>query len=290
MMNFGKILTAMVTPFDQMGNINKQLTSDLIEHLIQTGSDGIVVNGTTGESPTLSNTEKLQLIEWVVEIVNKRVPVIAGTGTNNTQNSVELTKQVSTIGVDGIMAVTPYYNKPSQRGMIEHFMRIAKATTLPIMLYNIPGRSVVNLTAESIIQLSQIDNIVSVKEASGNLEQIAEIIEGTDDSFSVYSGDDSLTLPLLAIGGNGVVSVSSHIVGKQMQEMMNEFLNGEIVKAAKIHRKLLPIMQGLFLAPNPTCVKYALQLQGIDVGDVRLPLISLTDEEKETIKQLLCRI
>lgn len=290
MMNFGKILTAMVTPFDQMGNINKQLTSDLIEHLIQTGSDGIVVNGTTGESPTLSNTEKLQLIEWVVEIVNKRVPVIAGTGTNNTQNSVELTKQVSTIGVDGIMAVTPYYNKPSQRGMIEHFMRIAKATTLPIMLYNIPGRSVVNLTAESIIQLSQIDNIVSVKEASGNLEQIVEIIEGTDDSFSVYSGDDSLTLPLLAIGGNGVVSVSSHIVGKQMQEMMNEFLNGEIVKAAKIHRKLLPIMQGLFLAPNPTCVKYALQLQGIDVGDVRLPLISLTDEEKETIKQLLCRI
>lgn len=286
-MNFGKIITAMVTPFDQSGKINKQKTTNLIEHLLQTGSDGIVVNGTTGESPTLTTNEKLQLIEWVVEIVNKRVPVIAGTGTNNTDESVELTKNVTALGVDGIMAVTPYYNKPSQRGMIEHFKRIAAATSLPIMLYNIPGRSVVNLTADSIIELSRIDNIVAVKEASGHLEQIATIIENTDDSFSVYSGDDSLTLPILALGGSGVVSVSSHIIGEEMQQMISAYQNGNVKKAAAIHRKMLPIMQALFLAPNPTCVKYALHLQGMDVGNVRLPLIPLTIDEEEKLKQIL---
>lgn len=286
-MHFGSIITAMVTPFDQDGKLSREKTEVLVEHLIRSGSDSIVVNGTTGEAPTLSDEEKITLIQWVVEIVNHRIPVIAGTGTNDTRKSVELTKKATALNVDGIMAVTPYYNKPSQRGMIEHFKRIAAATHLPVMLYNIPGRSVVNLTASSVIELSRIENIAAVKEASGNLVQIASIIENTGDSFAVYSGDDSLTLPILAVGGTGVVSVASHIIGAEMKEMINAFFNGEVKKAAKYHRKLLPIMEALFIAPNPTCVKYALKWRGIDAGDVRLPLVPLAKEEKEKLTSIL---
>lgn len=286
-MHFGSIITAMVTPFDQDGKLSREKTEVLVEHLIRSGSDSIVVNGTTGEAPTLSDEEKITLIQWVVEIVNHRIPVIAGTGTNDTRKSVELTKKATALNVDGIMAVTPYYNKPSQRGMIEHFKRIAAATHLPVILYNIPGRSVVNLTASSVIELSRIENIAAVKEASGNLVQIASIIENTGDSFAVYSGDDSLTLPILAVGGTGVVSVASHIIGAEMKEMINAFFNGEVKKAAKYHRKLLPIMEALFIAPNPTCVKYALKWRGIDAGDVRLPLVPLAKEEKEKLTSIL---
>ena len=222
-MNFGNVLTAMVTPFNQNGDIDFEATKGLVNHLIANGSDGLVVAGTTGESPTLSHDEKVALFKYVVEVVNGRVPVIAGTGSNNTKESIELTKEAELVGVDGIMLVAPYYNKPSQEGMFQHFRAIATSTVLPIMLYNIPGRSVVNMEADTIIRLSRLENIVSVKEASGDLDQVAEIISKTSDNFSVYTGDDSMTLPTLSIGGTGVVSVASHIIGNEMQEMVQQF-------------------------------------------------------------------
>ncbi|WP_010649225.1 4-hydroxy-tetrahydrodipicolinate synthase [Oceanobacillus massiliensis] len=286
-MNFGQILTAMITPFDEKGGIDFEQTSILIDYLLENGTDGLVIAGTTGESPTLTEDEKISLYQHVVKHVNKRVPVIAGTGSNNTAASISLTKEAEACGVDAVMLVAPYYNKPSQQGMYEHFAAIAKETSLPVMLYNIPGRSVVKMTAETIINLSSIDNIVSVKEASGDLDQIADIIENTSAEFSVYSGDDGLTLPMLAIGAEGVVSVASHIIGNEMKEMMDDFQQGNIRDAASKHRKLLPIMNGLFTAPNPSPVKAALQIKGIESGGVRLPLISLTEEETDQLKILL---
>jgi 4-hydroxy-tetrahydrodipicolinate synthase len=286
-MNFGRVLTAMVTPFDNDGNLDMEQTSVLIEYLLDNGTDGLVIAGTTGESPTLTMEEKIKLFKHVVKQVNGRVPVIAGTGNNNTAASIKLTKEAQICGVDAIMLVVPYYNKPSQRGMYEHFSAIAKETALPIMLYNIPGRSVVNMTAETIINLSLIDNIVSVKEASGNLDQVSEIIENTGDDFTVYSGDDGLTLPMLSVGADGIISVASHVIGNEMNTMVNHFFDGKLVEAASIHRKFLPIMNGLFLAPNPVPVKAALQMKGIETGGVRLPLIPLTDEEMDQLKGLL---
>ncbi|MGJ9458912.1 4-hydroxy-tetrahydrodipicolinate synthase [Oceanobacillus sp. CF4.6] len=286
-MKFGRVLTAMVTPFDNNGKLDLKQTSVLIEYLLGNGTEGLVVAGTTGESPTMTTDEKNQLFKHVVKVVNKRVPVIAGTGNNHTSASIKLTKEAEACGVDAIMLVTPYYNKPSQHGMFEHFAAIAKETDLPVMLYNIPGRSVVNMTAETIINLSAIDNIVSVKEASGDLDQVSEIIEHTGDDFSVYSGDDSSTLPMLAVGADGVISVASHVIGNEMNTMVNHFLDGRINEAASMHRMLLPIMNGLFMAPNPSPVKAALQMKGIETGSVRLPLIRLTDEEMAKLKILI---
>ncbi|WP_085524311.1 4-hydroxy-tetrahydrodipicolinate synthase [Tuberibacillus sp. Marseille-P3662] len=286
-MNFGNVLTAMVTPFDQDGNIDYGKTENLINHLIANGTDALVVAGTTGESPTLSKEEKLSLLQFVMKTVKKRIPVIAGTGSNNTQASIELTKQAETIGVDGIMLVTPYYNKPSQEGMFQHFKTVAEATTLPVMLYNIPGRSAVGMTAETIIRLSQINNIVSVKEASGDLDQMTKIIHETDASFTLYSGEDSLTLPTLAIGGDGIISVASHVIGNDMQEMVRSYLRGEPQNAAAIHQSILPIMKSLFMAPSPAPVKEALKLSGVDVGSVRLPLMPLDQEEKQSLEHTL---
>nr|WP_102348539.1 4-hydroxy-tetrahydrodipicolinate synthase [Bacillus sp. Marseille-P3661] len=287
MMNFGRVLTAMVTPFDQKGDVDTQKVQELVNYLIANGTEGIVVAGTTGESPTLTTDEKLALFQQVVEVANGRVPVIAGTGSNNTRASIELTKKAEKIGVNGIMLVVPYYNKPSQEGLYQHFKAISAETSLPVMLYNIPGRSSVNMTPETIIRLSQIDNIVCVKEASGNLDAMAQIIEQTDESFSLYSGDDSMTIPTLAIGGMGVVSVASHVIGNEMQSMVSAFLNGNHVEASKMHRKLLPIMKALFAAPSPSPVKAALNLKGIEVGSVRLPLVPLNDLELAALEKEL---
>lgn len=286
-MNFGQVLTAMVTPFDQNGNIDYQKTEVLINHLITNGTDALVVAGTTGESPTLSKEEKLSLLKFVVRSVKKRIPVIAGTGSNDTRGSIELTKQAETIGVDGIMLVTPYYNKPSQEGMYQHFKTIAEATSLPVMLYNIPGRSAVGMEADTIIRLSEINNIVSVKEASADLDAMAKIIRETDSSFTLYSGDDSLTLPILSIGGNGVVSVSSHIIGNDIQDMVRSYLSGDHQRAASIHQNILPIMKAVFIAPNPAPIKDALAMFGVNVGSVRLPMIPLNQEEKQSLENTL---
>jgi 4-hydroxy-tetrahydrodipicolinate synthase len=287
MANFGRIATAMVTPFDAKGNIDFHKTTRLIEYLINNGTDALVVSGTTGESPTLSKEEKIALFEHTVKVVDKRVPVIAGTGSYNTRESVELTKKAEKIGVDGILLVAPYYNKPNQAGLYEHFKTIAENTDLPIMLYNIPGRSVVNIEPETVIRLSEIPNIKAIKEAGGNLDQMTEIIANTPDDFELYSGDDGFTLPVLAIGGAGVVSVASHIIGNEMKQMIQAFLAGDHRKAAKLHQKLLPLMKGLFKAPSPVPVKTALQIKGINVGSVRLPLVPLTEDERNELTKLL---
>ncbi|MBS4214398.1 4-hydroxy-tetrahydrodipicolinate synthase [Neobacillus rhizophilus] len=286
-MYFGQVLTAMVTPFDQHGEIDFNATSDLVNYLLANGTDGLVVCGTTGESPTLSTEEKVALFKFVVEVVDGRVPVIAGTGSNNTRSSISLTKLAEEVGVDGIMLVAPYYNKPSQEGMYQHFKAIAESTSLPVMLYNIPGRSVVNISAETVIRLSQIPNIVAVKEASGHLDDMAEIIKQTADDFSLYSGDDGMTLPVLSIGGVGVISVASHIIGNEMQDMVTRFKNGDLAGAAAAHRELLPIMKALFAAPSPAPVKAALNMKGINAGGLRLPLIPLNDEETKTLRNML---
>ena len=286
-LNFGQVLTAMVTPFDQHGEIDYNATRTLVNYLIANGTDGLVVAGTTGESPTLTTDEKVSLFKFVVDVAAGRVPVIAGTGSNNTRASISLTKQAEEAGVDGIMLVTPYYNKPSQEGMYQHFKAIAEATSLPVMLYNIPGRSVVNLSVETLVRLSEIRNIVAVKEASGNLDDMAEIISQTPADFTLYSGDDGLTIPVLAIGGAGVISVASHIIGNEMQEMVTLFKDGRVQEAAVLHRNLLPIMKALFAAPNPSPVKAALNLQGVQVGGVRLPLIPLNEDEMSVLKNVL---
>jgi 4-hydroxy-tetrahydrodipicolinate synthase len=286
MVLFGRVATAMVTPFDKKGHVDFAKTTQLINFLIENGTDSLVVAGTTGESPTLTKEEKLALFSHVVKIVNKRIPVIAGTGSNNTYASIELTKKAEQLGVDAIMVVAPYYNKPNQEGLYQHFKTIAEATSLPVMIYNVPGRSAVNILPDTIIRLSLIDNIIAVKEASGDLNAMTTIISNTSEDFHLYSGDDSMTLPILSIGGAGVVSVASHVVGNKMQEMVHAFFEGDNSKAAKLHQQLLPIMQGLFAAPSPAPVKTALQIKGLDVGSVRLPLVALNEHERIALLSL----
>ncbi|QYY41525.1 4-hydroxy-tetrahydrodipicolinate synthase [Aneurinibacillus thermoaerophilus] len=287
MIDLGRLVTAMVTPFDAQLNVDKKKAEELVEHLIANGSTALVVGGTTGESPTLTGQEKVDLYRHVVEIVGGRIPVIAGTGSNNTAASIELTQKAVECGVDGIMLVVPYYNKPSQEGLYQHFKTIAQTTKLPVMLYNIPGRSVINMKAETTIRLANdVENIIAIKEASDDLSQMAEIIERTADDFVLYTGDDKMTLPCMSIGGKGVVSVASHVIGKEMAEMIEAFVDGDIVKASQLHRQLLPVFEGLFIAANPTPVKAALALKGIDVGGVRLPLVELTEEERDYVKGL----
>ena len=287
MVHFGQVSTAMVTPFDRKGNIDFGKTTQLINYLIENGTDSLVVAGTTGESPTLSKEEKLALFDHVVKVVKKRVPVIAGTGSNNTYASIELTKQAEQLGVDAIMAVGPYYNKPNQEGLYQHFKAIAETTTLPMMVYNIPGRSSVTIQPQTVVRLSKIPNIVAVKEASGDLNAMTYIIANTPEDFALYSGDDSLTIPVLSIGGAGVISVASHVIGKELKEMVKAFFAGDNAKAARLHQQLLPLMQGLFAAPSPAPVKTALQIKGLDVGPVRLPLVGLNEQERSTLIYLL---
>ncbi|MBN6887220.1 4-hydroxy-tetrahydrodipicolinate synthase [Cytobacillus horneckiae] len=287
MVLFGRVSTAMVTPFDINGHIDFAKTTQVINHLIENGTDSLVVAGTTGESPTLTKEEKIALFRHVVKVADKRVPVIAGTGSNNTYASIELTKKAEEIGVDAIMLVTPYYNKPNQTGLYQHFKAIAESTSLPVMLYNIPGRSAVNIAPETIIELSKVENIVAVKEASGDLNAMTKIIAETDDQFMLYSGDDGIALPVMAIGGVGVVSVASHIIGNEIQEMIQSYLNGNYQAAAIKHQEILPVMEGLFAAPSPGPVKTALQLKGLDVGSVRLPMVPLTESERKALIDLL---
>lgn len=284
---FGRLVTAMVTPFNEQLEIDYAKTESLIDHLVATGTEAVVVSGTTGESPTLSHEEKLQLFRHVASYAKGRCQVIAGTGSNNTAASIAFTQEAEATGVDGIMLVAPYYSRPSQAGLYQHFKAIVEATKLPVMLYNVPSRSSVNMTAETTLQLAELSNVVCIKEASGNLSQMAKIIQHAPEGFELYSGDDSLTLPVLSIGGVGIVSVASHIVGTEMAEMISAFLAGDNVKAAALHRKLLPVFEGLFAYPSPGPTKVALEKLGVAVGGVRLPLVELTEEEQEFVHSLL---
>ncbi|MCJ7669004.1 MAG: 4-hydroxy-tetrahydrodipicolinate synthase [Dehalococcoidia bacterium] len=283
----GRLLTAMVTPFDAQGEVDYQQARRLALALLDSGSDGVMVSGSTGESPTLSREEKLRLFAEIKSAVADRGAVVAGTGNYDTRESQELTKEAEKTGVDACLLVVPYYNRPTQQGLWEHFKAIAQSTTLPCILYNVPSRTVTNLATDTVIKLSQIDNIVGVKEASGNLGQIAEIIQGTRADFLVYSGNDSDTFPILALGGYGVISVASHLIGIQIKDMIEKFLNGKPQEAARIHRYLLPLINVLFIVSNPIPVKWALNYVGFTVGKPRLPLVEPDEKSADLIKATL---
>lgn len=287
MVRFGRLLTAMVTPFSSDGKVDYKVAAMLAQRLVEHGSDGLVVAGTTGESPTLSSQEKLKLFETVVEAVGGKASVVAGTGSYSTAESVKLTVEAEKTGIDGVLIVAPYYNKPPQEGLYRHFSTVAEATQLPLMVYNIPGRTGVNISADTLCRLAQKSNIVAVKESSGNLAQTSEYIQKLPADFLVYSGDDALTLPMMSLGACGVVSVAGHVVGIKLKTMIEAFLRGETEKAAKLHMELLPVFNVLFITANPIMVKAAVNLAGIPVGSVRLPLVDANPEELERLKDVL---
>ncbi len=279
MKKLGRLLTAMVTPFDKEGMVDYEQAKKLALALLNSGSDGVLVVGTTGESPTLTRQEELRLFSEVKSAVGERGVVIAGTGSNSTTEAIEATKEAERIGVDACLLVVPYYNKPTQEGLYQHFKAIAQSTNLSCILYNVPSRTVTNLSAETVIKLSQIDNIIGIKEASGNLGQISQIISNTGEDFLVWSGNDSDTLPILALGGYGIISVASNLIGSQIKEMIDSFISGKTDKAAEIHRHLLPLINALFIVSNPIPVKYAVNYVGFNAGKPRLPL---TEPDEKT--------
>ncbi len=287
MKELGRLLTAMVTPFDEEMRVDYEQAKKLALALLDSGSDGLVVVGTTGESPTLLREEEMRLFSEVKSAVGERGTVIAGTGSNSTTEALQTTKGAERIGVDACLLVVPYYNKPTQDGLYQHFRAIAESTSLPCILYNVPSRTVTSLSADTVIKLSQIDNIIGIKEASSNLEQVARIISGTGHNFFVWSGNDGDTLPILALGGYGVVSVISHLVGNQMREMIYSFVNGETDKAAGIHRRLLPLVNAMFVVSNPIPMKYALNQVGFRVGKPRLPLTEPDEKSAALIRDTL---
>ncbi|MEE9199294.1 MAG: 4-hydroxy-tetrahydrodipicolinate synthase [Dehalococcoidia bacterium] len=272
MTELGRLLTAMVTPFDERGEVDYQQAKRLASALLDSGSDGVVVSGTTGESPTLTTEEKLRLWAEVKAELGDRGTVVAGAGTYSTAESMDMVQEAEKLGVDAIMLVVPYYNKPPQEGLYEHFKVIAGTTSLPCIIYNVPSRTVTDITDETVIKLSQIDNIVGIKEASGNFNQITKIISGAGEGFRVWSGNDGDTLPILALGGYGIISVASHLVGAQIKEMIHKFVEGDHAAAARIHSHLLPLVNTLFKITSPIPLKYAMKMVGFDVGRTRLPL------------------
>mgnify|MGYP000942763020 FL=1 len=289
-MKSGQLFTAMITPMNKDRSVNYRAAVDLAKRLGENGSDGVVLSGTTGESPTLSFEEKVKLFSEVTDALGGQVEIIAGTGSNSTEDTIALTKAAENAGVDGIMLVTPYYNKPSQQGLFEHFKAVALQTSLPIMIYNVPGRTNSNILPETVAQLAKIDNIVAIKEASGNLEQVSVLKTLVPDEFLIYSGDDALTLPILSVGGAGVVSVVSHLVGREIKAMISAFGAGKTEEAMEIHLQLMPLFKAMFLTTNPVPVKRALEFMGFETGPLRLPLVDLTEQEAQTIKEILSKM
>lgn len=289
-MKSGQLITAMITPMNDDHTVNYRAAAELAERLRENGSDAIVISGTTGESPTLSFEEKSKLFAEVTDAVGGDLEIIAGTGSYNTADSIALTKEAERAGVDAIMLVAPYYNKPSQDGLYEHFKKVANNTSLPVMVYNVPGRTSVNILPETVAKLAEIDNIVAIKEASGNLDQVSVIKTLVPEDFLVYSGDDSLTLPILSIGGAGVVSVVSHLVGREIKAMIEAFGCGKVDDALDIHLQLMPLFKAMFLTTNPVPIKRALEYVGVETGPVRLPLVDLTEQEAQTIKDILFKM
>jgi 4-hydroxy-tetrahydrodipicolinate synthase len=287
MKDLGRLITAMVTPFDTEGKVDYKQAEKLALALIKSGSDGLVLSGTTGESPTLTHKEELKLYAVIKKAVGKRASIIAGTGSNSTAEAVEATQAAEKAGVDACLLVAPYYNKPTQDGLYLHFKTIAQNTKLPCILYNVPSRTVISIASETVIKLSQIENIMGIKEASGNMEEIGKIIAGTRQDFIVWSGNDSDTLPMMSIGGYGIISVASHLVGLQIKTMINAFLAGKNAEAAAIHLRLMPLMKVLFIVSNPVPVKYALNQIGFNVGQPRLPLVEPDARSAAQIKEVL---
>lgn len=285
---FGRLIPAMITPFDSDLNLDLDTAQKLAVRLVEGGSDSLIIGGTTGESPTITRAEKIDLFKAIVEAVEGKVPVIANVGGNCTAESVDLALQVQNLGVDGFMTVVPYYNKPPQEGLYEHFKTIAQAVELPIILYNIPGRCVINMTGETTLRLAHdFDNIVAVKEASGKLDQVKVIVEGAPEGFCVYSGDDAATLDIMGLGGVGVISTIANVAPGRMKEIVALHDAGKVDKAREANERLMPLMKGLFETSNPILVKEALKLVGFPVGGVRLPLVDATPEQSERLAGIM---
>ena len=279
--DFGEVLTAMATPFDNKGSVDYSKVEELTAYLAENGSDSIVVTGTTGESPTLTHDEELEILSSAKRAVMNNKKIIMGTGSNSTETAVMMAKKAEKEGADGILTVVPYYNKPSQKGMIAHFSAIASAVNLPIILYNIPSRTGVNMSVETAKYLTEThENIVAIKQSFGDLDVITDYKLNLPKDVAIYSGDDSLTLPMLSVGAHGVVSVASHLWGKEIKSMIRNFKTGDVSAAKNMHYKLYPIMKKLFMAPNPVPVKAALSRKGIIEEFVRSPLVTLDAEEK----------
>lgn len=286
---FGRLLTAMVTPFNADGSVNYEKAADLAEWLINNGSDGLVVAGSTGEAATMSAEEKLELFRVVVNRINKRVPVIAGTGSNNTADSVKMTKMAEAMGVDGALIVGPYYNKPTQEGFYQHFAAVAQSTGLPIIVYNVPGRTASNISPAIVARLAaDFENIVAIKEAAGNVAQVAELYSVLPEEFTIYSGDDGLILPFMSVGATGHISVLSNIGGGILQDVMQAYEDGRVREAAKLNARMVPLANAMFIETNPIPVKAAVTLvTGIDAGQPRLPLTPMEPANKAKMVAVL---
>ena len=285
---FGRLVTAMVTPFDAEGGVDLALAGRLARHLVDEGSEGLVVCGTTGESPTLSWSEQLKMFEAVRQAVGSGVHVLAGTGSNCTREAVEATREAAAAGADGALVVVPYYNKPPQDGMEAHFRAIAEAASdLPLMLYNIPGRTGSNMQPASVARLMNCANVVSFKAASGTTEEVSQLRQACGHRLAIYSGDDALTLPMLSVGAVGVVSVASHVVGRRLRNMIEAYLAGQNAVALSQHEQLLPLFKALFATTNPIPVKAALELSGWPVGAPRLPLVPLEPAMRAALSEAL---
>lgn len=285
---FGRLIPAMITPFDKDLELDEPRAQELALRLIDAGVDSLLVNGTTGESPTVFYNDKLKLFRAVLEAVDGRVPVIANVGGNCTQESVDFARKVCALDVDGIMAVIPYYNKPPQEGLYRHFSAIADAVDKPVILYNIPSRCVINMEAETTLRLAHDhDNIVAVKEASGKFDQIEQICDEAPDGFCVYSGDDDATLRIMELGGVGVISTIANVAPQRMGEIVEAFVADEVDRAYKLEKILSPLMKGLFATSNPILVKEALRLEGFDCGGLRLPLIDATPEQSTELARIM---
>lgn len=287
MKKFGRLLTAMVTPFNVKGQVDYAQAKKLAKALLESGSDGLVVSGTTGESPTLTAEEKVRLFEEIRTAAGKKVTIVAGTGNYNTQESIELTKKAEKTGVDACLLTVPYYNKPNQEGLYQHFKAIAGSTRLPCIIYNVPSRTITNLAADTAVKLSKIDNIVGIKEASADFGQIARIIDGVDRDFMIYSGNDADTFPILGLGGYGVIGVITHLVGRQYKKMMDLFFAGKIEQSARLHRSFIPLVNTMFMIGSPMPIKYALNYLGFRVGKPRLPLVVPDEKTRAAIEQTL---
>jgi len=280
-------LTAMITPFKQSGEVDVEGIRQLVKFQLEGGVDGLVPCGTTGEVPTLSHDEKCLVVKTVVDASNGKLPVIAGAGTNNTADSMKLAKEFADVGADGLLAVVPYYNRPTQEGMFQHFKAIAQSTDRPLVLYNIPGRSASNLEVSTVKRLTQVKQIAGLKESSGNFAQIMKLVQEVGDKISILSGDDPITLPIIALGGRGVISVASNIAPKEMSTLVNAALAGNFQEAKRIHYKLLPLFDVLFVETSPAPLKKAMSIVGLPDGSVRLPLVPVSEESTQKIKVAL---
>lgn len=278
--------TAIATPFNESG-VNYKVFEDMIESQIKEGIDSIIVCGTTGEASTMTEAERKETIKFVVDTVNKRIPVIAGTGSNNTRSAIEMTKYAESVGVDGALVVTPYYNKTTQKGLIEHYKAIASSTSLPIIMYSVPSRTGVNILPETCLELSKIDNIVAIKEASGNISQVAKIASLCGDNLSIYSGNDDQIVPILSIGGIGVISVLSNIEPKFTHQMVYDYFNGNVEEAKRKQLSSLKLIENLFSEVNPIPVKAGLNIIGYNYGVPRLPLVEMSEDKKANLKKAI---